>query len=207
MKLYTKVNRFIHHELDLLAGCSDTCRNIVHFFIFETRWILIPFYLKLVWTLFFFLYRFIFGEVGSEDVVRVLQDVDVVMIANLVKMIITGSYTSFVDKTHVSTIEKISSSALKVKMATSLIGVSSIHLLQQFLKEPETMHDWNFLIKLITIHVVFLAGALILSVIDLFHAKAEALHPESHEPSISSSTPCSTNASHNSSHKTQTEHE
>jgi len=53
-----------------------------------------------------------------------LHAVDIVMIANLVKMIITGSYHSFIDKTHNEEIEKVSSGMLKVKMSTSILGVT-----------------------------------------------------------------------------------
>ena len=55
-----------------------------------------------------------------------LEDVDIVMIANLVKMIITGSYNSFVSKKHDDENEKVSSGMLKVKMSTSIMGVSAI---------------------------------------------------------------------------------
>jgi uncharacterized membrane protein YqhA len=55
------------------------------------------------------------------------------MIAIFVKMIITGSYHSFVDKNHGQPNESSSSGMLKVKLATSIMGVSSIHLLQSFI--------------------------------------------------------------------------
>ena len=101
----------------------------------------------------------------------ILEIVDIVMIANLVKMIITGSYTSFVDKTHGNVCESSSSGMLKVKMGTSLIGVSSIHLLQTFINASGT--DWEDIKKQLLIHSIFIVGALVLSVIDYLHMKSD----------------------------------
>ena len=60
---------------------------------------------------------------------------------------------------------------LKVKMSTSLIGVSSIHLLQSFINSEHS--NWEDLKKQLVIHGTFLVGALILSVIDYLHEKSE----------------------------------
>jgi uncharacterized membrane protein YqhA len=69
--------------------------------IVASKWLVIPFILKLFWTLSVLLYHFIFdGHIANGDVMITLEAVDTVMIATLVKMIITGSYHSFVDKNH-----------------------------------------------------------------------------------------------------------
>jgi uncharacterized membrane protein YqhA len=73
----------------------------------------IPFILKLFWTLSVLLYHFIFdGHIANGDVMITLEAVDTVMIATLVKMIITGSYHSFVDKNHGQPNESSSSGML-----------------------------------------------------------------------------------------------
>ena len=109
-------------------------KKMIETVIFSSKWLLIPFYLKLFLTLGKLMYHFFSeGTLSNEDLMSTLEDVDIVMIANLVKMIITGSYNSFVDKTHSEDAEKVSSGVLKVKMATSIMGVSSIHLLQTFI--------------------------------------------------------------------------
>ena len=143
---------------------------------------LIPFYLGLivVMTIYTFVYvKEIFhlvaeiGDITKENVMlMILELVDIVMIANLVKMIITGSYNSFVDKSHGITGENISSGMLKVKMSTSLIGVSSIHLLQTFINASAI--SWDELNKQMLIHGSFLVGSLILAIIDYLHEKSEA---------------------------------
>lgn len=104
--------------------------------------------------------------------IATLEIVDIVMIANLIKMIITGSYTSFVDKYHSEAAEKVSSGLLKVKMATSLIGVSSIHLLASFINAKST--DWSDLYKQMAVHAMFLIGALILAIVNYLHEKLES---------------------------------
>lgn len=70
----------------------------------------------------------------QQSMLILLELVDMAMIANLVKMVITGSYTSFVSKNHKENTERVSSGLLKVKMSTSLVGVSSFHLLQIFIE-------------------------------------------------------------------------
>lgn len=152
--------------------------------IFGSKWLLIPFYLGLIVVM--FIYTFIYSKEIAHLVVEInqldkesvmliiLEIVDIVMIANLVKMIITGSYNSFVDKNHGDDSEKISSGMLKVKMSTSLIGVSSIHLLQTFINAEKV--DPANLYKQLAIHGAFLIGALILSIIDFLHAKSEGSH-------------------------------
>lgn len=151
--------------------------------IFSCRYLLIPFYLGLFITMLVYTYVFtvqiyhlvIESGIMTKDAVLLstLELVDIVMIANLVKMIITGSCNSFVDKTHGYHGENISSGMLKVKMSTSLIGVSSIHLLQTFINSANV--DWPSLQKQLLIHGTFLVGALILAIIDYLHVKSESL--------------------------------
>ena len=157
-------------------------KKFIENLIFGSRWLLIPFYLGLivVMTIYTFVYvKEIFhlvaeiGDITKENVMlMILELVDIVMIANLVKMIITGSYNSFVDKSHGITGENISSGMLKVKMSTSLIGVSSIHLLQTFINASAI--SWDELNKQMLIHGSFLVGSLILAIIDYLHEKSEA---------------------------------
>lgn len=111
--------------------------------IFSSKWLLIPFYLGLFVAMLIYTYVYIkeifYLIVEAPHITKnvillsTLELVDIVMISNLVKTIITGSYTSFVDKTHENESEKTSSGLLKVKIGTSLVGISSIHLLQSFI--------------------------------------------------------------------------
>lgn len=149
-------------------------KKVIELVIFWSKWILIPFYLRLIWTLVVLLWHFFpDGHINNDHLMQTLQAVDIVMVANLVKMIITGSYNSFVSKTHGEEGEKASSGLLKVKMATSVMGVSSIHLLQTFIS-AETI-EWAIINKQLAIHGIFIVGALILAYIDFLHVKSETL--------------------------------
>ena len=151
-------------------------KKFIENIIFGSRWILIPSYIGLIAVMIIYTFGYIgevvhlignFRELTREDLMLIILElVDVVMILNLVKMIITGSYNSFVDKTHGVDGENVSSGMLKVKMSTSLIGVSSIHLLQTFINASAI--TWDSLNKQLLI------GSLILAIIDYLHEKAEA---------------------------------
>lgn len=150
-------------------------KHIIEKIIFGSKWLLIPFYFKLLWTLLRLMYNFfVSGTLSNEDLMMTLEDVDIVMIANLVKMIITGSYNSFVDKNHGIDGEQVSSGALKIKMATSVMGVSSIHLLQTFINAAEVSVDTIH--KQLWIHGIFIIGAITLGFIEFLHVKSEDKH-------------------------------
>lgn len=156
-------------------------KKIIEAIIFGSRWFLTIFYMGLILTM--FAYTFVFCKeifemvrnIGALDknviLMTVLEIVDIVMIANLIKMIITGSYNSFVDKSHTAEGEKVSSGMLKVKMAMSIIGVSSIHLLQSFIYADKT--NWDVLGKQLAIHGIFLIGYVIMAWGNYLHEKME----------------------------------
>lgn len=156
-------------------------KGILEDVIFGSKWLLIPFYLILVMALAVYTYfdikEFIdyiehLGKINKETaMVTFVELIDITMIANLGKMMITGSYNSFVSKEHGNDGENVSSGMLKVKMATSLVGVTAIGLLQ---KSMDTVNvSWDTLHKLILVHVTFLVSAIILSVVDYLHEKSE----------------------------------
>lgn len=162
-------------------------QKAIESFLFASRWLLMPFYAGLMLALGLYAYLDIkeichilseIGEMTEEDgIMMILKLVDITMIANLVKMIITGSYTSFVNKFHTQPGDKSSSGVLKVKMSSSLIGVSSIHLLQTFIHAANVGMDTVW--KKVIIHCAFLIGSLVLAWIDYLHVKSEMLHDDS----------------------------
>ena len=151
-------------------------------FIFNVKWILPLFYMGLVGVLLLYGYSFakeiihIFFEASNKNMddmkVIVLDIIDVTMIANLIKMIITGSYNSFISKDHGYPNENISSGMLKIKISTSIIVVSSIHLLKSFIS-PNV--DWDVIFKQLDIYGAFLVSALVLGVLEFIHVKSEVL--------------------------------
>jgi len=103
-----------------------------------------------------------------------IELIDITMIANLGKMIITGSYNSFVSKDHGEQGENVSSGMLKVKMATSLVGVTGIGLLQKSIDVVSV--NWDTLYKLGYVHIIFLFSAIILGLVDYLHEKTAKQH-------------------------------
>ncbi len=147
--------------------------------IFFSKWLLIPFLLRLFWTLSVLGFHFVvYSHVDSAEIMEVLEAVDVIMIATLVKMIITGSYHSFIDKDHGDVNENSSSGLLKVKLATSILGVTTVHLLQAFVtlgtltKQSEIIEQTMIINQQLIVHVVFIIGCIALAVVDYLHCKS-----------------------------------
>lgn len=158
-------------------------KKIIENVIFFSRWILIPFYLVLILVLcvytYFDVHEFIEYVSNIQHVTKevamltFIEMIDMTMIANLGKMIITGSYNSFVDKEHGYKNDNISSGLLKVKMATSLVGVTGIALLQRSIDVDAV--SWDTLYKLGFVHGIFLISSLVLEVVEYMHVKSEKI--------------------------------
>jgi len=95
----------------------------------------------------------------------VLGLIDVVMISNLLIMVIVGGYETFVSRMELEGhpdqpewLSHVNASVLKVKLATAIIGISSIHLLKTFINAG-ALSD-RVLIAQTLIHVAFLFSAL-----------------------------------------------
>ncbi len=101
----------------------------------------------------------------------VLALIDVVMISNLLIMVIVGGYETFVSRLNLEThpdqpewLNHVNASVLKVKLATAIVGISSIHLLKTFINAAnytEQMLMWQTLI-----HITFLLSALAIALTD-----------------------------------------
>ena len=95
----------------------------------------------------------------------VLGLIDVVMISNLLIMVIVGGYETFVSRMNLQNhpdqpewLSHVNAGVLKVKLATAIIGISSIHLLKTFINAAA--FDEKTLIAQTVIHIVFLMSAL-----------------------------------------------
>ena len=101
----------------------------------------------------------------------VLGLIDVVMISNLLIMVILGGYDTFVSRLDLDGhpdqpewLDHVNASVLKVKLATAIIGISSIHLLKTFIN-AENYSDKTLLWQT-TIHVAFLLSAMAIAMTD-----------------------------------------
>ena len=113
----------------------------------------------------------------------VLALIDVVMISNLLIMVIVGGYETFVSRMNLEGhpdqpewLSHVNASVLKVKLATAIIGISSIHLLKTFINADN--YTDKVLIAQTAIHIVFLLSAIAIAYTDklMSHGAARADH-------------------------------
>ena len=109
----------------------------------------------------------------SETIIMlvVLGLIDVVMISNLLIMVIVGGYETFVSRMNLEGhpdqpewLSHVNASVLKVKLATAIIGISSIHLLKTFINADS--YSEKTLIAQTAIHITFLLSALAIAMTD-----------------------------------------
>jgi uncharacterized protein (TIGR00645 family) len=101
----------------------------------------------------------------------VLGLIDVVMISNLLIMVIVGGYETFVSRLHLDGhpdqpewLSHVNASVLKVKLATAIIGISSIHLLKTFINASN--QEPKELLAQTGIHLAFLLSAMAIALTD-----------------------------------------
>ena len=101
----------------------------------------------------------------------VLGLIDVVMISNLLIMVIVGGYETFVSRMNLQShpdqpewLSHVNASMLKVKLATAIIGISSIHLLKTFINAEN--YSEKVLLWQTVIHFIFLLSAIAIAYTD-----------------------------------------
>jgi uncharacterized protein (TIGR00645 family) len=159
--------------------------------LFGSRWLQLPLYLGLIIAQ--AVYVFHFGvelthlvekvpHLKEADIMLiVLGLIDVVMISNLLIMVIVGGYETFVSRLNLSGhpdepdwLSHVNANLLKVKLATAIIGISSIHLLKTFIN-AENLSD-KVLIAQTVIHMAFVLSAVAIAYIDKLMTHADAKH-------------------------------
>ena len=163
-----------------MAKVQNPTTTTLGYALFATRWLQAPLYFGLVAAQGVYVYKF-FKELwtlilmcvsghATETYVMlaVLKLVDVVMIANLLIMVIVGGYETFVSRIDLQGnrdqpewLSHVNSNVLKVKLATAIVGISSVHLLQMFVDVHHTSH--HALLWGTVIHMAFIASAAILA--------------------------------------------
>jgi uncharacterized protein (TIGR00645 family) len=101
----------------------------------------------------------------TEIMLIVLGLIDVVMISNLLVMVIVGGWETFVSRLDLEGhpdqpewLSHVNAGVLKVKLATAIIGISSIHLLKTFINA--TQYDEKTLMWQTIIHLTFVGSAM-----------------------------------------------
>ncbi|MEI6322186.1 MAG: TIGR00645 family protein [bacterium] len=156
--------------------------------IFLSRWLQAPLYVGLILAQSLYVLRFLIElwhltthitQIDEKDVMlAVLGLIDVVMIANLLLMVIVGGYETFVSRLNLHNhpdepewLSHVNAGALKVKLATALIGISSIHLLSSFIKIGTPGVSNDTIIWRVVVHLTFVVSALLLAYTDRLMVK------------------------------------
>ena len=141
-----------------------------------SRWLQAPLYLGLIVAQGLYVWQFWHELVGlvqkmtvsniseTEIMLIVLGLIDVVMISNLLVMVIIGGWETFVSRLDLDEhpdqpewLSHVNAGVLKVKLATAIIGISSIHLLKTFINAAH--YDEKTLLWQTVIHLTFVMSA------------------------------------------------
>jgi uncharacterized protein (TIGR00645 family) len=144
--------------------------------IFMSRWLQAPLYIGLIVAQLLYVFQFWHELIGliqkmtvstiseTEIMLIVLGLIDVVMISNLLIMVIVGGWETFVSRLELEHhpdqpewLSHVNAGVLKVKLATAIIGISSIHLLKTFINAAQ--YDVKTLMWQTIIHLTFVLSA------------------------------------------------
>jgi len=156
--------------------------------LFASRWILAPVYLGLSLALValgikFFMEVFhlltdVFTQSEAELVLVLLTMVDMVLVGSLIVMVMFSGYENFVSALDVDTggeklawLGKLDANSLKLKVASSIVAISSIHLLRAFMEAPKYIGGdgqdrQDTLMWYVIIHLTFVVSAVMMGVLD-----------------------------------------
>lgn len=149
--------------------------------LFSSRWLLAPIYLALSLAVLalgikffqevFHIFAVILTISEADLVLKILSLVDMTLVGSLVVMVMFSGYENFVshidvdeNKEKLDWLSKLDANTLKLKVAASIVAISSIHLLKIFMEVPQ--HDTDHLLWYTLIHLTFVISALILAVLD-----------------------------------------
>ncbi len=147
--------------------------------ILASRWILVVFYLGLAFGLLIYAVAFakklaklmtgILTLPDADAVLSMLALIDAALVASLIVMVMISGYENFVSRfdepdSGLTWLGKIDAGSLKIKVASTIVAISSIHLLQIFLNS--TQYAAQQLMWVTIIHMTFVFSALFLGVLD-----------------------------------------
>ncbi len=165
-------------------------------FLVASRWLQAPLYAGLVLLLACFTLKFgqeliqtcasLWNASEQELVLTSLALIDLILIANLLVMVMLSGYENFVSQIDYESsgeklnwVGKLDSGTLKIKVATSIVLISAIHLLGDFVKVENIADDklmWRVLI-----HLTFVSSALLMGVLDKLAFASHRQHASTHE--------------------------
>jgi uncharacterized protein (TIGR00645 family) len=150
--------------------------------LFACRWLLAPMYLGLSLGLLALGVKFfqealhaltgILSMAETDLVLTVLSLIDIVLVGSLIVMVMLSGYENFVSRIDSGAardetpawLGKLDSGTLKLKVAVSIVAISSIHLLRIFMNADHTPNDK--IMWYVVLHLTFVVSAVLLGVLD-----------------------------------------
>jgi uncharacterized protein (TIGR00645 family) len=162
--------------------------TVIERVLFACRWLLVPLYLGLAVLLAVFVVReaielaeivVVVHTIGKTDLlIKALGLVDLVLVAGLIVMVMISSYENLVSRMTVTRtsnalvwLGKLDAGSLKIRLAVTIIAISTIHLLQELVDAEHVANDK--LIWMVIIQLTFVATAVALAVMDWLSAGEE----------------------------------
>jgi len=159
-------------------------RRIERYFektLFASRWLLAPVYFGLSLAVLALGIKFfqelwhvathLFDIAEADLVLTVLALIDLTLVASLILMVMFSGYQNFVSQIQtdegtekLDSLGKLDASTVKLKVATSIVAISSIHLLRVFVKIEGLPNDKIF--WYVVVHMTFVISALLLAILD-----------------------------------------
>ena len=172
------------------AACTSQAmkkvETVVEKTMYRSRWLLAPIYLGLSLALIALGMKFfqevlhllpnVFAMKEADIILVILSLIDMAMVGGLIVMVMMSGYENFVsqldvpeDEEKLSWLGKMDSSSLKMKIAASIVAISSIHLLKVFMNAPNIDNDKLF--WYVVMHLTFVASAFAMGALDLMVKK------------------------------------
>jgi len=153
--------------------------------IFNSRWLLAPFYLGLIIGIILLFIKFfqkiwyitthVFTASEADVIVGTLVLIDIALVASLLLIIVFSGYEIFVSKIDTGDHEDrpgwmgtIDFSGLKLKVISAIVAISAIDLLKSFMNIPDQISDGdaNRLMWKVVIHMTFVLSGLLFALMD-----------------------------------------
>jgi uncharacterized protein (TIGR00645 family) len=159
--------------------------------LFASRWILAPVYLGMSIALVALGIKFfeeawhvitqVLSMSESDMVLTLLAMIDLVLVGSLIVMVMFSGYENFVSRIDIEGegdklgwLGKLDAGTLKLKVAASIVAISSIHLLRAFMNAQEIPNDK--LMWYVIIHLTFVVSAVLMGVLDKMAFAAHREH-------------------------------
>jgi len=163
--------------------------SLIEYVLFNSRWIMAPFYFGLVVALAVLFLKFLRmlwefilhapGSKSTDSILEALALIDVTLVGNLILIVVFSGYENFVSRIDTSAnstwpiwITRIDFAGLKQKLLASIVAISAIHVLEAFLN-IDSSFDATRMAWMVAVLLVFVISTLLLAISDRWTAEKE----------------------------------